>query len=228
MSIFFLRYLTNLSILGLLYVVGATGVYAYQIVLMMGRVGLAPLGRFATFVMVPGLLCFSYSAFQATCVAAFAEIACGVAACVASGLRVAHCEGKEIERKIYIYQSIGLLISALLVGVFLHLFVMRWGLGTAPLIAHRAQARALLVRAHEMHIPGLFLGALIGLLLHQFHCNSTLVLTGIFMPLDGALLLIAGGLISSLDKRSEQHVPFWSGIFTTSSLWTMLRALLRA
>jgi len=223
-----LWYYSQLSLISILYVVIGTGLCAYQLIVLMGRVGLAPLGRFATFVMVPGLLLFRYSPLQATMVAAFVEISGGVAASAASGYKAVWLADKKACDYFYPLLWLGLCISALVASIVFVILVQRLGLGEGSvLLAQRAQSRALLIQAHEMHLGAMMLGILCGWVLQQLHCNTTLVLGGILMPLQYSLLLIGGGMSSRyLCTNKELYYPFWSGVFSASALWMIIRALI--
>ena len=90
-------------------------------------------------------------------------------------------------------------------------------------MAQRAQARALLISAHEMNIRVLGFGMVVGFILHAININTTLLLGGILMSLSDTLMLIIGGALSHLCKDPKRYEPFWSGVFTASSLWMMSR-----
>ena len=70
-------YWYGFSILGAVYIFIATIVCAYQLSFIAGKIGLALLGRFATFVMVPGMLVFGWNPLQVTLVATFVELVGG-------------------------------------------------------------------------------------------------------------------------------------------------------
>lgn len=223
-----LRCIAHLSWVSIFYVLIASAVCGYQLILLMGRIGLAPLGRFATFVMVPGLLLFRFNGLQATVVAAFVELVGAVAASAASGMRIAQSARRdEQSESIYYYQAIALFISALAVGVVMWVFATYFGFGVPPLLAQRAQARALLIGAHEMHMGVLLVGVLVGFTLQALtNINTTLLLGGILMSTSDTLMLIAGGALSYMWHEPAKLEPFWSGVFTASSLWMMSRILL--
>lgn len=225
--IIFLHFAASLSFLASSYVVGATIVCTYEVICLLGRIGLAPLGRFATFVMVPGMMLFRFTSFQSVAVAAFVELTCAVGATVASGMRIAReIPSPDNQKRMARYQGLALVVSALGVGVVLWLFARYVGFGTSPLFAQRAQSRALLIRAHEMRSDVLCLGVLVGLALHALGVNTTLLLGGVLLALSDSMLLIIGGALSRLWRKPQTIEPFWSGIFVASSLWMMSRIFL--
>jgi len=224
---FIIMYLGKFSCAGWLYLVLTTAVSCFQLMLLMGRTGLAPFPRFATFVMVPGLVLFGYSPFQCMLVTAFVEIAGGVAAIAASGYKINILRDLRAERPIYGVQWMALVISAICVATLLYTLAAGIGLGSELLTAQRCQARALLIQAHDMNLWVIVLGMCGGLLLQLLNINGTLVLGGLLMPLDWSLLLIGGGLLASCTRRREDYYPLWSGIFMVSSLWIGVRAVMQ-
>lgn len=108
-------WLNKFSFLEQVFVTSATLICVYQIVIIAGKIGLAQLGRFATFVMVPALFLFGIDFVKLTLIAAFVEISGGVAVDVLFGRKMAHMA--NIDRsQIRFYQYVGLLISALSIG----------------------------------------------------------------------------------------------------------------
>ena len=147
-----LRWIGSLSVMASVYVIVAAIACCYQLILLMGRIGLAPLGRFATFVMVPGMLFFRFNGFQATIVASFVELAGASAATIASSMRIGLSLDDSDRKIMHWYQIVALIMSAVTVAMILWIFSRYLGFGVQPLFAQRAQSRALLIGAHEMNI----------------------------------------------------------------------------
>lgn len=215
----------QLSLLAQLFVIMGTSMCVYELMVFMGKVGLAPLGRFATFVMLPALVLFGISPVQATLVAAFVEIAGGVAADAMSGKKIGKLAGLD-EVWVHRMQWISLLATGLLIGVIFWVLYIHFGIGVTPLIAQKAQARALLIGSYTFDFWVVGLGVILGYLLKRMHIATSLVLGGLLMPYDISLILIAGGFSTSLVKEPQDQVPFWSGVFAASSLWMIGKALL--
>lgn len=214
----------NFSLLSQLYLLLFTAVCIYQILLIAGKIGIAPLGRYATFVTIPGLLLFKYNAVQITLVATFVEIACGVAADSLFGRKMATL-GHIHHKKIVVYQWLGLIVSAASCGIIFWLLIQHFGLGSSDLIVIRAQSRALLVQAFHFDYVVILLGILFGFLLTLIKVNPVLVIGGLLMPVDTSLQLLVGGMMTYLVADKEKYYPFWSGVFATSSLWMILKTL---
>jgi len=215
----------NFSLLAQLYVIGGAAVCSYQLILIAGKIGLAPLGRFATFVMVPGLVLFGFNAVQAVLVATFVEISGGVAVDTLFGRtmgNLAHIEQRTITQ----YQLWGILVSAASIGIIFWLLIHHFGLGSSELFAGRAQSRALLINAYNFDYYVLALGVLFGCVLKYFKVNPILVLGGLAMSVDISLMLIIGGVSASRCKDPEDYYSYWSGVFATSSLIMIVKALL--
>lgn len=215
------------SFLGQFYLLIFTLICGYQMMLIAGKLGLALLGRFATFVMVPGMFLFSYTPFQITLVATYVEIATGIACDALFGRkmgRLAQINGNHLAR----YQWLGLLVGSLCLGGIVWLLSNQFELGSqeGALPVTRAYSRSLLinfitVRSFDPWVVAL--GILFGYLLKFAKINATLLLGGIFMSIDYSLPLILGGLSASLVKNKEDYFPFWSGVFAANSLWMVLR-----
>lgn len=217
-------YYLRVSFLGMAFVLAGSAICAYQLMLFMGKVGLAPLGRFATFVMVPGMIIFGFTAVQAAVVAAFVEISGGVAADALSGKKIAQLARME-QKTVSMFQWLSLSVCSLCVGGAFWLLITHFGIGSAELIAQKAQSRALLINAYGFDIAAMGFGVLFGFLLKKLRVNASLVLGGLLMPLDWSLILIASGLSTYLVKDKEAQYPFWSGVFAASSLWMLLKTL---
>jgi len=214
----------SFSLLSQVYITFFAIICAYQIAVFAGRVGLAPLGRFATFVMVPGMLLFGLDALQITILATFVEVCGGVATDGLFGKKAGMLADVDM-RIITRYQILGIFISSVTVGVVLWLLVSHFELGSATLFAERAQGRALLVDAAKFDYYVLLCGALYGLLLKKVGFNPMLVLGGLLMPLSLTLGLVCGGLSSSLLGKDVDYEPLCSGMFAANSLCMILQAL---
>jgi len=199
-------------------------VCAYQIIFIAGKIGLAQLGRFATFVLVPALFLFSLNAVQITVISVFVELVCGVAVDALFGRKLMQLQQAD-ERKGVVHQYVGLIISCMVVGVLFWLLVDRLGLGSAALFAQRAQARALLVHVQQFNYYLVAFGMLFGLLVKQMRLSPMLVLGGLLMPYNIMLGLVAGGLMTLVVDDEQRWFPFWSGVFAANSLWMLVRVL---
>jgi len=197
----------------------------YQIMVIAGKIGLAPLGRFATFVMIPAMLLFGLDTAQTVFVATFVEICGGVAADVLFGRKIAQL--MQLDRKKVVgYQIFGLVMSSIVVGIVFFYLTSHFSLGSAQLSATKAQSRALQIAVQQFDYWGLLAGALFSILLKFLKVNPMLVLGGILMPINISLGLIFGGLLTQFVKNREEWEPFWSGIFASNSIWMLLRAIL--
>lgn len=207
-----------------LYLIMCSAITTYQIAAIAGRIGLALLGRFATFVMVPALLLFNLNDVQVVFIATFVEMAGGVAADVLFGRKLAQLShiSREVMRK---YQLLGLVVASVIIGIVFWLLINHFGLGSPELFAYRAQSRQLLIQAQTFDYMVVAIGALFGFLLQQISLNPMLVLGGLLMPFDVTLGLVAGGLLAWLSSDKEAWYPFWSGVFASNSLCMLLRAI---
>lgn len=206
------------------YLLVFTGICTYQIVVIAGKIGMALLGRFATFVMLPGLFLFGFNALQATVVATFVEMCGGIATEALFGLKTAKLADIS-NKKVLWFQIFGLVISSFVGAIVFWFLVTHFELGSAQLFAQRAQARALLVQAGNFDYMVVGIGVLFGFILKHFDMNPMLVLGGLLMSLSLTLGLVAGGLSTFLYKKKEELEPFCSGMYAANSLWMLLYAL---
>ncbi|MBN1549061.1 OPT/YSL family transporter [Candidatus Babeliales bacterium] len=212
------------SLVTQMYLIVGTLVCTYQISVIAGKIGLAQLGRFATFVMVPALVGLRVTFVQAIIIATFVEICGGVAVDVLFGRKTASL--LKLNRVLVKrYQLLGLGVATLVVGGVIWLLITRFGLGTDELFVQRAYARALLVQSGSVDLKVLGLGCLFGYVISLLRMSPMLVLGGVLMPFNLTLGLVAGGCMTLLTKDRESWYPFWSGVFAAGSLWMLVQAL---
>ncbi|MCX5922324.1 MAG: hypothetical protein NTX86_03280 [Candidatus Dependentiae bacterium] len=207
-----------------LYLIPFTMLCSYQLLVIGGELSLAPVARFATFVMMPALFIFNPDYIQLTLISTFVEVCGGVAVDILFGRKLGQLSSVST-KQIKQFQWLGLTVSALSVGVIFWLLITKLGLGSASLIAQRSQTRALTIQFQNFDFYAMIFGALFGAILKDFKVSPIMVLGGILMPLEWALLLVIGGTAASLCKKPEEYHPFWSGVFAVNSIVTILRAI---
>jgi len=226
LNILFLSFFT-FSCIAQGYLLLFTFLCMYEIALIAGKMGIAPLGRFATIVMVPGMLMFGLNALQITLVATFVEIACGVTCDALFSQRMAaitEIPAHTIRRA----QWFGLIISSLSAGIIIFLLIKSFGLGPDTILpATRASSRAALVAIQRFDVIVLLFGFVFGYLLTLIKASPMLVFGGIFMPVPFSLLLIMGGFLTYATRNKEAYYPLWSGVFAANSLWMVIQALFK-
>ncbi len=223
-NIAFLTYF-KFSIITQIYLLLFTAMCTYEITMQAGKFGIARLGAFATFVMVPAIFLFKLSFVQIVLIATFVEICGGVACDILFGRKLAHSAqipSNLVER----YQWLGLLIASISVGIIFWLLITKFGLGSPELFALKAQNRQILIDAQSFNIIVLLIGFLFGFVLKWLKLNPSLVLGGILMPINISFALIAGGLMTLFTKSREEWYPFWSGVFAANSVYMLVRALI--
>ncbi len=224
LGVIFLRYF-QFSLISMLFLYVASFACIYQIAIIAGKIGLAPLGRFATFVMVPAMLIFRLDTIQIVFVATFVEICGGVTADILFGRKMARLA--KVDRRIVgWYQYGGLIVSSAVVGIVFWLLINHFQLGSAQLFAYKAKSRQLLIHATQFNYVVLALGAIFSWVLKKVRVNPTLVLGGLLMPINISLGLIFGGILTFLVADREEWDPFWSGVFASNSIWMLIRAVM--
>ncbi|MCF7899956.1 hypothetical protein K9K77_00430, partial [Candidatus Babeliales bacterium] len=204
LSSFLFLYILKFSFVSKMYIVLFSMVCAYQIAVIAGKIGLALLGRFATFVMIPGVILFDLSALQITILATFVELVGGIMTDALFGYRAALEAGIERVR-VRRYQLLGLCVSALVCAVTFYFLVTYFQLGSEQLFAQRAQARALLIHVTTFDYYVLAYGAFFGIVLKKLKINPMLVLGGLLMPPSLSLMLMIGGVLSLVVKNKETY-----------------------
>ena len=170
------------SLIAQVYLILFTALCTYQLLVIGGELGLAPVGRFATFVMMPAMMLFSLGDVQLTIISTFVEICGGVAVDVLFGRKLTQLSGIQT-KKVRRFQWLGLLVSSLSVGFFFWILISKFGLGSAPLIAQRSHMRALTtLNFQHLDFYAMILGALYGTILKDFKISPIMVLGGILMP----------------------------------------------
>ena len=207
------------------YMLVSTIICAYQIAAIAGRIGMALVGRYATFVMVPGMLLFGFNAVQLVLISTLVEICGGVTTDVLFGRKLAQLAG--IDRSLMKrYQYFGLIISSLIIGIVFWLLVSHFQLGSDQLFAQKAQGRQLLVAVRQFDPYVLLIGALFGFLLQKIKINPALVFGGLLMPINLVVGLVLGGLCTMCTSDKEEWFPFWSGVYAANSIWMLLQAIM--
>lgn len=225
-TISFLWYF-NFSLIQQSYLLIGTALCIYQMLIIAGKMGIIPLGRFATFVMVPGMLLFNFDLIQITLVAAFVEIAGGVAGDVLFGRKLALLTPINYRAMVH-HQWLGLIISSAAIGIIFWLFIYNLGLGQETgLPATKAASRALLINFKNFDWFVLCLGFLFGWCLKYIKINPALLLGGILMPPAISLMLMAGGLLTYVTGQKERYFPFFSGVSAGNSLWMLADVFIR-
>lgn len=204
----------------------STAVATYYLMLFAGRTGLAPYGRFMTFVMIPLFFLFALNDIHLTFLCMFVGIAGAAGADLLFDYKVARLSQVNAD-KIHRAQLFGLLIAALCVGAMVWLLCTQFELGSGELIAYRGRSRALLLSSYTFNWWVLGLGALFAQLLDRLSINSTLAFGGLLMTNDITIGLALGALCRSFFKNPEEQTPFWSGVFAGDSLWVLCTLLVK-
>ncbi len=226
-ALIFLTYF-KFSFLAQLFLLTTTFIFTYQVLVIAGKIGLAPFPRFATFVMIPAMFLFQLSSAQIVLLSTFVQISAGVAVDVLFGRKIAQL-GSINAVTVKRYQYLGLLVSALSVGIIFWLLIDGCQLGSAQLFAYKAKSRQLLIstllNGSNFNIVVLLIGCVFSFIVQKLRVNPMLVLGGLLMPLNLSLGLIFGGMLALCTKKRQDWDPFWSGVFAANSIWMLWQAL---
>lgn len=185
------------------------------------RTGLGSYGRYMTFTMVPIMLSTAVTQWHITLLCVFVGIAGSASVDMLFSYKVATTVGMQTSR-IHRAQLLGVLVTAASIGILFWVLCTHFELGSAPLIAHRSRARALLLHSFHFHWIVLCLGGLYGMLLKRLGINPVLAFGGLIMPNAITIALSLGALIRALTRHAKTYTPFWSGVFAGDALWVLL------
>lgn len=212
----------HFSVWAKLFMITLTPVFVYQLMVIGGKISLAPFGRFATFAMLPAFLLFGLNTIQLMLISLFVSLSGAIAVDIMFGNKMAQLTNIN-RRQIFWMQLLGLVVSAFFWTYLFTIIVQQFGIGS-ELIAQRARARALLITMDHFDYSLLLLGAAYGFIIERASISALLVFTGLLFPIAYSIMLIAGGLLAFIAQDKEEWDPFWSGVFAASSLWMVLRA----
>ncbi len=219
----------NFSFTEQVYLYMGTALFSYQLMVIGGKWGIAPLGRFATFVMLPAYAVFGTNPIKLALIATFVEVAGGVAVDLLFGRKAGQLAGIP-SRQIRWYQWYGIFIATASVGIIFYVLVHAFGLGTAQLFAYKAQSRYLLINTFDSHgslsVSAALCGGIFGALMMLFGSNVAMVMGGLLMPLNISIGLMIGGLMTYVLRPKSFYEPFWSGVCAADSLLMLLYGLL--
>lgn len=212
------------SLLSQLYLIVFTALCTYQLLVIGGEIGLAPVARFATFVMVPAMFIFNPDYVQLTIISTFVEVSGGVGVDILFGRKLAQLS-EVTTTQVRRFQWLGLCVSSVVVGVVFWVLITKLGLGTESLLAQRSQTRALTIQFQNFDFYAMTFGALFGSILKDFKVSPIMVLGGILMPMEWAFSLVAGGALASCMSNAKEYQSFWSGVFAINSIIMIIKAL---
>ena len=218
----------NFSLIAILYTIICAALCSYQVMVIAGKIGMAFLGRFATFVLLPGLILFRYSFVQAVLVTSFVELFSGISADMMFGQHLAQ-QAKISHTKIYIAQIFGLIAASITIAFVVWVLAYAGELGSSSLPAQRAAMRALLIKGvGSFNSIFVVIGAVSAFIAHYFfRVNNMMILSGLLLPYEVIIPLVAGSLLNFFMSKRKQYYPLFAGIFSMSSLWLVGKVILQ-
>ena len=225
LSVIFFSYF-KFSILSQILILTLSVMVSYYISYFGAKLGMVQIGRFVTFVMLPAILIFKLSYFQIVLMCVFV----GVCVCVVPNVLFNYKIGKMCDisfERMHMYQWLGVVTTSMSIGLFLWLFLSNLQLGSAELFGQRGLNRALLIQSFNFNWTVVFIGFLYGLIIRKLKISPAMVFGGIMMPNSMTIGLSIGALGSLLTQDRQEHFPFFSGVFTSETIWLILSILLR-
>lgn len=215
------------SSVGLLfYLIFAIGMSVYQMTLIAGNIGLVQFGRFATFVMLPALVCFNVTSIQAIIISVVVAVVGAAAANMLFQFRLA--DDFHIPRStMYRIQLISSIFGAVGIAVIFWLLCSHLTLGTKEFFALRGYQRALLIQSFNFDMLSLGIGLVFGFILRYLGVAPAMVLGGLLMQPGLVIAFVLGAMISHFVKNPKEHMATASGVFAAEAVWIFVRILLR-
>ncbi len=198
-----------------------TIIATYSICYLGGKIGMIPFGRFSTFVVIPLLLIFQLTPIQATFTCVFFNVCAASASDLLFDYKIGELCSLD-NKRMYRYQWIGLVTTAIGISIVLWLLFTHLQIGTEALFAQRSKAKALLLQSLNFDKYIVLLGILFGLVLRRTNINSTMVFGGLIMPNSISIGLILGGLCTKLTKTPNRLQPLCAGILAAESIWILI------
>lgn len=188
--------------------------------------GLAPFGRFATFIMFPAIALFTMGGLQTTLLCVFVGIACAAAAnlTIQNGIsKLKNIDAVELK----IHHWLGILISSLSVGIIFWLLCTNLKIGTSELFAQRGRIRAIMIATPEFNRWFMLLGGFFGFLMKKLNFPITMVFGGLMMPKDLTIGLILGAFFRKILAKTQKIENFWTGVFIGESIFITIALIIR-
>ena len=199
------------------------GPLLYHLVYCASRTGLATYGRYMTLLMLPLLCVPGVTAVHIVLVCTLIGVMGATVVDSVCAYKIAQRCGAS-ERAVIGAQIIGVVSTALSVGLALWWLCTHFTIGLMPLIAHRGLSRALLMQTFQFNGWLVLVGGAAGFVLGRLQINSAMVFGGMIMP--GGLVLSVGG--GALVARFLGHTPtgslFWTGVLAGDMLWMLVLA----
>ncbi|MBS1987967.1 OPT/YSL family transporter [Candidatus Dependentiae bacterium] len=198
-----------------------SGIATYHICVISGHIGMVQFGRFSTFIMIPMLLFFTLLPQHLTLICIFFHICAASASDYLFDYNIFHI-GRYPKKHLVAYQLIGLVVTALSIGVIFWLLFTNFQLGSPDLFGQRGRTKALLIQTLSFDYFTLVFGFFYGFLLKKFRISPAMTLGGLLMPASLLWSLVGGGLISALPVNKERYAPFCAGVLTSESMWVIV------
>ncbi len=188
--------------------------------------GLAPFGRFATFLMFPAIAIFTLDSLHITLLCIFVSISCAAAAnlTIQNGIaKIKNIDATELKA----HHWLGILICSVFVGIIFWILCTNLNIGTSELFAQRGRMRAIMVTTPSFNRLFMLFGGLFGLLMKKLNFPITMVFGGLMMPKDLTIGLILGAFFRKILTKTQKTENFWTGVFVGESIVITVSLIIR-
>lgn len=225
-SIFFITYLTTKVYLLVTFSLITSLFTTYEIMKFSATIGLAPFGRFTTFVMVPAIILFSPNNTNLVNLCLFIAISGACAVNILFNVKLGQLQSIPVS-KIYKHHIFSILMVSTLSVFAFWILLNNFELGSAQLFAQRGQSRAILVQAQNLDTMYVLFGAAILLFIKVFKLSEMMVVGALMMPLQLSSSMLLGAVLSIIVGKTSHTEFFFSGVFSGETIFMLSDLLLR-
>lgn len=181
------------------------------------KAGLAPLGRFTSFVMIPLWILFQPGPKTLIWICLFTATACATVVQLLFQTKIAELSAEQ-EQQIIRRHFWSIPFVFICVAVAFYFFLSFLTLGSSRLFSMRGQMKAALLNIDSINPVFVGIGAVIAMICKFFKISEMFLLTGIVMPMPMSLSMLAGACMNYFKSKNNQTEAASSGILVGESL----------
>lgn len=196
-----------------------TIICAQELSKIVASIGLAPLGRFATFAMLGSML-FKQSKEINVFIACFCALACAASANTVLQMAIAKLAKIE-EKQIIMHHIVGLILASLGAGMVFLIFFKTMNFQHGIALAQRAQMRAILMQSWTTKPFIIIIGAITAIAFKLMRIEIAMFFAGLLMNVEQTIVFILGSILGALIKKhlnTEKLNSICSGLLLGESI----------
>ncbi len=208
-----------------IFVLAASLFTTYEIMKFAASTGLAPFGRFSTFVMIPTMLLFSTTDVSLVNICLFISISGACAVNFLFNSKMAQLQ--KIDLKNILWREIwAIILTSILSSIVFWIFFKYLEVGSVQLFAQRGQSRAMLIKANSIDFSDFIFGAACLIFIKIFKLSEMLVISSLLMPFQLSISMMLGACLAKVIKKEPSSEFFFAGVFSGESIYILCRLFL--